>query len=196
MIYLPVSIGCSVGGAALLALTYLFPVTRAMYLDWCALILMAVPSILFIYGMSDRKVTWLMEKVPKGKMLILFMRRDGDIVPVLGTRAYPGESFIDVPNLGLIHDLGNVHRWGANNVRFALENVNHTIDPRYANFTAWLYDKGFNNIKELKATLTGKFPEKVKEVIEKIDEDKSTVETMVDELAATDRVFPHVESEK
>jgi hypothetical protein len=140
----------------------LFILSRTMYsnfigIDFLGLFLVALPTFLWIYLVVSKKLTKLIEKVPPGKYLILFLRRDGEIIPVYGSKPYTGESFIDVPKLGLIHDLGkgSVCRWGMNSLRFAIENVNHTPNPRYVNFSSFLYDLGFDNYSEVKAAVQG-----------------------------------------
>jgi len=124
----------------------------------------------------------LFEKKPVGKELMIFLRRDGTVIPMYASRPFFGESFLDVPHVGIIHDLGkgSVYRWGDKNIRFALENVNHTPDPRYVNFTNWLYKIGFNNMSELKNTITGR-DNGGKQIIDKIVP-YTPVETAVDTL--------------
>lgn len=170
MFYVPLSIMFIIVGFVFYFLTELMPILRLIYFDYIALGFLAAPCFILLYVMSSKRVLWFLEKVPKGKMLMFFLRRDGDMIPAIGTRAYPGESFIDVPRLGLIHDLGNVYRFGQNNVRFALENVNHTADPSYANFMSWIYSLGFNNIQELQACIKGEYNERKAEVMEKLEE--------------------------
>lgn len=163
----------------------IMPFEQLLYgFEYIALMLMGCPIFILLYGLSSKKLLGFLERTPANKMLILFLRRDGNVVPVTGVRAYPGESFIDVPKLGLIHDLGNVYRMpGGNSIRFALENVNHTADPGYANFNQWLYDIGFNNISEVQATLKGEFKEQKDKVIERIPLfNADAVDVLVDEL--------------
>jgi len=172
MFWIPFSIFMMMIGFVLYTLTNILPILRIAFFDWFALIFIAIPTCLLLYALYDNRLIWFLEKIPRNKLLLLFLRRDGDIVPVLGSRAFPGESFIDVPRLGLIHDLGKgtVYKLGKNTVRFALENVNHTANIKYANFTNWLYKLGFNNIRELQACVTGTFPEKEKEVEERLED--------------------------
>lgn len=193
MFYIPFSIMIMGMGFFLYFLVYNIPLLRIVYFDWIALIIICIPTIILIYGIVSKKVLYFIEKVPKGKALIFFLRRDGEVVPVLGSRAYPGESFLDIPRLGIVHDLGkgSVYNLGMNKVRFVLENVNHTPQPRYANFTDWLYKIGFNNIQELQATLNGSFPEKEEEVIEKIPRWKAEpIDILEKELKETVKPFP------
>lgn len=195
MFFVPFTIIIMALGFFLYFLTYVIPLLRLVYFDWLAMGIMAVPSIVLLYGITSKKLLWFMEKTPKNKTLILFLRRNGEIVPVLGSRAYPGESFIDVPKLGLLHDLGkgSVYNLGDNKLYFALENVNHTPNPKYANFTNWLYEIGFNNINELHATLDGKFPGKQEAVSENIsDNEDKPIDILEEELKTTTKPFPKI----
>jgi hypothetical protein len=121
------------------------------------LVMVALPTFILVYLLVSKRLIKLLDKVPPGKLLLLFIRRDGEIIPTYGTRPYAGESFIDVPKLGLLHDLGkgSVCRWGMNNVRFCLENVNHTPNPSYVNYTTFLHTLGFNNLKEVQLCIQG-----------------------------------------
>jgi hypothetical protein len=181
MFYIPFTLMVIVAGMFLYVLTKILPILNMVFFDWFAIGLLVFPAIFMVYTLSSKRVLWFLEKIPKDKILVFFIRRNGDLVPVLGSRAYPGESFIDVPKLGLLHDIGNVQRFGVNNVQFALENLNHTADPTYANFNRWLYEIGFNNIAEVKATLSGEFKEKQDKVESKIS-DKENVDVLVDSL--------------
>jgi hypothetical protein len=181
MFYIPFTLMVIVAGMFLYVLTKILPILNMVFFDWFAIGLLVFPAIFMVYTLSSKRVLWFLEKIPKDKILVFFIRRNGDLVPVLGSRAYPGESFIDVPKLGLLHDIGNVQRFGVNNVQFALENLNHTADPTYANFNRWLYEIGFNNIAEVKATLSGEFKEKQDKVEPKIS-DKENVDVLVDSL--------------
>lgn len=122
------------------------------------LVMIVLPTFILIYLLVSKRLIKLLDKVPPGKLLLLFIRRDGEIVPVYGTRPYAGESFIDVPKLGLLHDLGkgSVCRWGMNNVRFCLENVNHTPDLSYVNYANFLHTIGFNDFNEVQHCIQGK----------------------------------------
>jgi len=99
--------------------------------------------------------------LPKWKHLIKYLRRDNETVEVLGERAYPGESFVDVPLLGLIEYLGKDCYYNCGNKKYAwvLENMNFTPDPKYSNFTHMLWSLGFSNSDEVKAVLCGGLPD-------------------------------------
>ena len=128
----------------------------------------------------------LFEKCPPGKYTTIFLRRDGICEPLYASRPFHGESFLDVPTVGLIHDLGkgSVYRWGDKNIRFVLENVSHTPDPRYANFTSWLYEQGFDNMGNIREAFSPDGGRVAKEYIDRIEEDKVVVpvDKLVDEI--------------
>jgi hypothetical protein len=100
------------------------------------------------------------DRIPKWKHLMKYLRRDNETVEVLGERAYPGESFVDVPLLGLIEYLGKDCYYNAGDKKYAwvLENMNFTPDPRYSNFTHVLWNLGFTNSDEVKKVLNGDLP--------------------------------------
>ena len=196
MIYVPITFIMIFAGFGMYMFSKLFPLVPEammfiMLFEVLGLVILLLPCIILLYGIYRNRLIWNLEELPKDKLLIWFLRRDGSIVPVLGTRAFPGESFIDVPKLGLIHDLGkgSVYRIGKNPVRFALENVNHTPNPSYANFTNWLYNLGVNNLKELQDTIKGEegFKEKQAEVSKNIDEYKPVIDKLEAEIQAEKR---------
>lgn len=181
-------------------LTDLFPVFQLLYMDYMALVIMVLPTIILIYFIVSKRLLWFIQRVPPGKLLLLFLRRDGTIIPVLGNRPYTGESFIDVHNLGIFHDIGrgSVYRWGQNNVRFALENVNHTVDPKWVNYTSWLYSIGLNDYMEIKTNNYD--PETIEETkleIEKVEKDRhQEIVDLLDEGIETCNSKPPPEKEK
>ena len=148
MIIISICIMFMVLGYSLLYLTYVIPLFRLIYMDWIAAIVISIPTFLFIIRLGSSKSMQLFEKKPIGKELVIWLRRDGTVIPCYASRPFFGESFLDLPKVGIIHDLGkgSVYRWGDKNVRFALENVNHTPDPTYVNYTHWLYKQGFDDV--------------------------------------------------
>jgi len=141
----------------LFMLTYMWPIFRTVYLDWIAMILMMIPWFIVLYRIYITRSWHQVDKIPIKKHLINYLRRDNVVIPVLGERAYPGESFIDVVHIGLIEFLGKdcVYNWGDKKIVWGLENINFTPDPRYFNFTHLLYELGFRNSDEVKMVLKG-----------------------------------------
>lgn len=121
-------------------------------LDYIGVFMMFVPVIICLIQLS-RTRTSIQFDPPSGpgQAIINFIRRDSNIIPLVGNRVYAGESFLDVPRLGLIEDLGKdtVFNWGVRRTRLGLENINYTPDPRYFNLTAELYHLGIDNSDDL-----------------------------------------------
>ena len=158
MVLIGIGVAFISAGVLLYMMTWLFPILRIAYLDWIALLLMSLPYCITIYRLHVTKAFKQADSLPKWKHLINYMRRDNEIVPVIGQRAYPGESFLDVEHLGLIEFLGKdcVYTWGDKKVIWGLENINFTPDPRYFNLTHLLWEIGFHNSEDIKNVLSGK----------------------------------------
>ena len=141
----------------LYTLTYIFPIFRMVYLDWIALFIAIVPYVIVLYRIHVTRCWHHVDKLPIWKHLINYLRRDNEVIPVVGERAYPGESFIDVDKLGLIEFLGKdcVYQWGDKKIVWGLENINFTPYPRYFNLTHLLYEVGFTDTNDVTNVLKG-----------------------------------------
>jgi hypothetical protein len=97
----------------------------------------------------------LYDSLPAGSSLIPYIRRDNTVVPLIGRRVFPGESFLEVKGAGIIEDLGvdTVLLWGRKKIRFAQENLNYTPDPRFWNVCRELYRLGFDDEEDLRTIL-------------------------------------------
>lgn len=157
MFLLSIGIAFYAAGYIIFLLTSIFPILRIIYMDWIATILFVAPWAITIYRLQVTKSYKQADKLPTWKHLINYMRRDNNIVPIIGERAYPGESFIDVPKLGLIEFLGKdcVYNWGDKKVLWGLENINFTPDPRYSNLCHLLWELGFRSSDDVKNVLNG-----------------------------------------
>lgn len=144
-------------GYVFLTLVFLFPILRVIYFDWLASIFFVVPYVFVVYRLYVTDSFRQADRIPIWKHLINYLRRDNEIIPLVGERAYPGESFIDVPELGLMEFLGKdcVYRQGDKKVVWGLENINFTPDPRYFNLTHLLYTIGFKDSEDVKNVLKG-----------------------------------------
>ena len=138
-------------------LAEILPLFSLMQFEWVGGMLIAAGVIAALLVLSTSKAYKLFEKPPLGKYITLFLRRDGTVEPCYATRPFHGESFLDIPKVGIVHDLGEgtVYRWGNKNIRFALENVNHTPDPTYANYTSWIHNLGFDNMSKVMKAIEG-----------------------------------------
>lgn len=142
-------------------ITYIYPIFKMVYFDWIALIIMFIPYIIIMFRLKSSHCIKQADRLPKWKHLIKYLRRDNETVEVLGERAYPGESFVDVPLLGLIEYLGKDCYYNSGDKKYAwvLENMNFTPDPKYSNLTHVLWSLGFSNSDEVKQVLNEKLPE-------------------------------------
>jgi len=176
-------------GFILMYLPEILPLFALMQFEWIGAILIAMSGVIAIIRLGSTKTLQLWEQKPLGKELIIFLRRDGTCEPLFANRPFHSESFLEAPKIGLIHDLGkgSVYRWGKQNIRFVLENVNHTPDPRFMNFTKWLYDTGFNNSKEVVETIHELHPEMANRLPDvMVDPVDSSVEDLVDKVINDD----------
>lgn len=158
MMLVVLSVMCFVMSFFLFYMTKIMPIFTLVYFDYIALFVAFVPAIILLYKMMAVSDTYkLTEKIPKWKHYIAYMRRDNKIVSMYGTRTYPGESFIDVPNLGLVEFLGKDcwYNWGDKKILWGLENLSYTPDPRYSNLCHLLSTIGFSNSDDIKNVLTG-----------------------------------------
>jgi len=144
-------------GFVLMILTGMFPILRLVYLDWFAMFFMMIPYIFTVYRIYVTKAWKQVDRLPTWKHLINYLRRDNEVVPITGERAYPGESFLDVPKLGLVEFLGKdtVYQWGDKKVLWGLENVNFTPDPRYFNLTHLFFTLGMQDSNDVSEVLSG-----------------------------------------
>ena len=138
-------------GVFFFMLAKMSPLFSLMMMDWVGVMAMAGSLIilLFVFGMSGTGL--LYDTIPSNSAVIPYIRRDGIIAPLLGKRIFSGESFLDVHRLGVIEDFGQgtVFLWGRKKIRFGLENINYTPDPRYWNLTRTLYRLGFDDSDDL-----------------------------------------------
>lgn len=145
----------SLGGFMLWLSTKLLPLMLWLGMDYVGVFMMFVPLIIVFVQLS-RTRTGISFDPPAGMQSIInYIRRDGTIIPLIAKRVYPGESFLQIPHLGLIEDLGKdtVFNWGVRRVRLGLENISYTPDPRFFNLTSELYRLGFDNSDDLWSVL-------------------------------------------
>jgi len=133
------------------------PQYQAIGLDWIAFFLMMIPWVIVLWRLIVTKSWYQADRIPAWKTLINYLRRDAEVIPIVGERAYSGESFLDVPYLGIMEFLGKdcVYTWGDKKVIWGLENINFSPDPRYWNLTHLLRKLGFHNSDDVKRVLKG-----------------------------------------
>ena len=140
-----------IGGVLLWMMSKMIPFLGLILMDWVGIFMMtgSMFILFFCFGISGTGLQY--DTIPSGTAIINYIRRDGIIVPLLGKRVFSGESFLDVQRLGIIEDVGKdtVFLWGRKKVRFGLENINYTPDPRYFNLCRELYHLGFDDTDDL-----------------------------------------------
>jgi len=136
----------------------IFPIPPFKSLQYMAVLLIALPWIVTLYRIYISRTWYHVDKLPIWKHLINYMRRDNEIIPIVGNRAFPGESFIDVPQLGLIEFLGKdcVYTWGDKKVLWGLENISFTPDPRYSNLCGIMIKLGIQDSKDMVNVFNGR----------------------------------------
>lgn len=148
-----------IAGYALLSLIWMFGWYYNSFFIWSVVlsILFITPWIVTLHRIHASNTWKHVDKTPLWKHLIDYMRRDNEIIPIEGERTYPGESFLDVKQLGLIEYLGKdcFYNWGDKKVMWGLENINYSPDPRYFNFTHLLYTIGFSDSDDVTNVLNG-----------------------------------------
>jgi len=144
-------------GYMMLAVIEIYPILRLIYLDWITTIIFIIPTAFLLYRMWVADTMRQTERIPRWRQLVNYLRRDNKVIPLIGTRPYSGESFIDIPELGLVEFLGKdtVYQWGDKKICWGLENINFTPDPRYFNLTALFYEIGFKDSDDIKNVLLG-----------------------------------------
>jgi len=133
------------------------PVFDRLLFPWFGLVFCSAASFYLIYRLYVSNTLKHADKKKSWRHLINYLRRDNEIVPIYGERAYPGESFIDVQGLGLVEFLGKdcYYNWGDKKVIWGLENINFTPDPRYFNLTHLLWELGFTDSVDVYNVLNG-----------------------------------------
>jgi len=159
-----------VTGTLLFVLAKTVPLMNFLSMDYIGICCFWGGAIIlfFCFGLSQTGLQY--DTTPPGTAIINYIRRDGIIAPLLGKRVFPGESFLDVPKLGIIEDLGTdtVFLWGRKKVRFGLENINYTPDPRYMNMCKELYELGFDDTDDLQNILNIPYMDNEREMEKKV----------------------------
>jgi len=158
MMIVIVPVICIFVGFVFMYVAEVMPIFRMVFFHWFGFVFAVAGVMFLLYRLVVTSSLKQADKLPTWRHLINYMRRDNHIVPLHGERAYPGESFIDVPNLGLIEFLGKdcFYSWGDKKVMWGLENINFTPDPRYFNLTHLLWSIGFTDSVDVSNVLYGR----------------------------------------
>lgn len=142
-------------GVGLFIMAKIDPFFSYILMDWVGIFSMVGGVLILLIAFPFSDTGGLYDTLPAGACFIPFIRRDLSIAPVTGKRVFAGESFLEVKGAGVIEDLGvdTVLLWGRKKIRFALENLNYTPDPRFFNVCRELYRLGFDDEEDLKAIL-------------------------------------------
>jgi len=145
-------------GFMFLYVAEIMPIFDELFFPWFGMVFACSGSIFLLYRLYVSNTLKHADKKKNWRHLINYLRRDNEVVPIYGTRAYPGESFIDVEGLGLVEFLGKdcYYTWGDKKVIWGLENINFTPDPKYFNLTHLLWELGFTDSVDVSNVLYGK----------------------------------------
>jgi len=138
------------------------PWMSAMYIDSIgAMICWLVPIMLVMWRLKAGQCYEYFKAPQKNKPLFDFLYRVGELRTVHGNRL-PGTSFSTVKKLGIIQEIGvpgeGVFRRGDKPTQMILQDLAHTPNPKWFNFTHWLTRMGFTSIEELAEVWDGYNP--------------------------------------
>lgn len=134
------------------------PFTVYYYIGGFFIMLCAIVGIFIRIRMSGCNKRF--DKLPKGQGLFNFLYRDGNSLDIYGKRI-PGLGFFNIPKLGMLVDTGrnpqpgSVYNFGDKKIRFALQDINYSNNPKFSSFYSYLVDLGFNNMSEVQDVLNG-----------------------------------------
>lgn len=158
-------------GFVFISMPYVFLELHYFYFELIGGMICVFPTVYLFYKMLNADTIIQTDDIPKWKQLIIYLGRENDAYPIVGEKAFYGQSFLDVPYLGLMEFLGKdcVYTWGNKKTIFGLENLCFSPDPRYGNFTHCCWKLGLSNSDEIKMILDEKNMDKeVQELREKI----------------------------
>ncbi|GAF74486.1 unnamed protein product [marine sediment metagenome] len=101
----------------------------------------------------------------KNKPTFEFLYRVGERRAISGNRL-PGTGFSNIEGLGLVGEIGgkSAFKHGDKVIQQVLQDIAHTPDPRYHNFTYWLYKWGYTDFNQVVDTLNGGNPNLMKKI--------------------------------
>lgn len=154
-------------GVAIWGIYGFIPVTVYYIIGGFFLVLCALVAAFIRIRMSGCNKRF--DKLKRGKGLFNFIYRDGGSTDVYGDRI-PGLGFFQIPKLGIVVDTGrnpspgSVYNFGDKKIRFALQDINYTPNPKFANFYSYLVILGFNNMTEVQDVFNGYNPDLIVKV--------------------------------
>lgn len=113
------------------------------------------------------------DKISRIKSVFNFIYRDGVSMDMIGDRR-PGMGIFDLPGHGVVVDVGrlpnpgSVYNFADKKIRFALQDINFTPNPKFTSIYGLFTKLGFNNMEELQDTLNGYNPNLIAKVWNKL----------------------------
>ena len=162
-------------GFMLIILSHEDPLLHFFYFDVLGGIIMFIGVVVTMYRLGTGGCMPYFKMDKKNTPLFEFLYRVGEKRPIFGKRI-PGSGFSQVKGLGLIQEIGrlpapgSVYRHGDKPVQFALQDIGHTPNPKFAGFTSFLSNIGFNNINEVQRVLSGNDPHLMARIWHNINE--------------------------
>lgn len=149
------------------------PVSLGWFLMGFIIMFIALIGIFFRIKMTG--VGLRFDKPPKGQSIFNFMYRDGSSMDLHGKRR-PGLGIFDLPQLGVVVDVGrlptpgSVYRFGGKPIRYALQDIGYTPNPKFTTIYSFLSALGFNNMEDVQDVFKGRNPELMVKVWNKLVE--------------------------
>lgn len=140
------------------------PSAYFFFFDVVAFIIMSTLIVSILVRLKKSGCWDYFEKEKRNKSLLEFLYRDGSKRTTLGKRIV-GMGLFQVLGLGIVLDIGrlpapgSVYFHGDKPIRFVLQDINHTPNPKFAGYYRFLTDLGFNRIEEVQDVINGYNPE-------------------------------------
>lgn len=172
MIYIAIVMGMAVS-LIFMIMGVTDPIASQFYFDVIGYIIAIVLLIGMLLRMKKSGSWNYFDNPKKNKPLLEFLYRDGGKRPINGVRI-PGTGFFQVKGLGIIQDVGrlpepgSVYVHGDKPIRFVLQDINHTPNPKFTGFYRFLTKMGFNRMEEVQDVINGYNPELMAKVWNRI----------------------------
>jgi len=161
--YIPIAVFCVMIGVFFTWVSWAFPVQASQfYIPWASAIFYILAPTIMLVRLKTSQAKFLFDPPPKGKQkLILFVHRD-QLAEFKYGKKVRDTSFIDVPDVGIIHDTGKdaVIRIGDKFVRIVPENISYPLPLWVMSFITKLQRAGFTDLQEVYDFIEGKLDKK------------------------------------
>lgn len=142
------------------------PILQSYYIDIMGVFICWLAPFMVMMGRLKKGEAMIYFNPPiRNKPTFEFLYRVGERRVLSGTRL-PGTGFSNIEGLGLVGEIGgkSAFKHGDKVVQQVLQDIAHTPDPRYHNFTYWLYKWGYTNFDQVIDTLNGSDPDIMKKI--------------------------------